>query len=100
MFTTVERNRQWWTTEALLGGSQRVSFTGSRLVWEYYPGQGIEIQWLATFGEANGYYLSHQTTALKEVLSEAIALATRRADQRLVAGHGDPVARARVEQDA
>jgi hypothetical protein len=79
VFTTVERNRQWWTTQALPGGSQRVSFTGSRLVWEYYPGQGIEIQWLGTFGEANGYYNSHQTTALREVLSEAVALATRRA---------------------
>ncbi len=79
VFATVERNRQWWTTEALLGGSQRVSFTGSRLVWEYYPGQGVEIQWLATFGEANGYYLSNQTTALKEVMDEAIALATQRA---------------------
>ncbi|HEX4838016.1 MAG TPA: D-glucuronyl C5-epimerase family protein [Solirubrobacteraceae bacterium] len=79
VFTTLERNRQWWTTEVLLGGAQRVSFQGSRLVWEYYPGQGIEIQWLGTFGEANGYYLSHQTTALKEVLGEAIALATQRA---------------------
>jgi hypothetical protein len=79
VFTTVDGNRQWWTTQALPGGSQRVSFTGSRLVWEYYPGQGIEIQWLGTFGEANGYYNSHQTTALREVLDEAIALATRRA---------------------
>ena len=78
VFATVERNRQWWTTQSLLGSSQRVSFTGSRLVWEYYPGQGIEIQWLATFGEANGYYNSHQTTALKEVL-EGVALATQRA---------------------
>jgi len=79
VFTTMERNRQFWTTQSLPGADQRVSFTGSRLVWEYYPGQGIEIQWLGTFGEANGYYLSHQTTALREVLDEAIALATRRA---------------------
>lgn len=79
VFTTVERNRQFWTTQPLPGASTRVSFTGSRLVWEYYPGQGIEIQWLGTFGEANGYYLSHQTTALREVLDEAIALATHRA---------------------
>jgi hypothetical protein len=79
VFTTLERNKQWWTTERLLGADQRVGFTGSRLIWEYYPGQGIEIQWLATFGEANGYFLAKQTTALKEVLNEAIALATRRA---------------------
>ncbi len=48
-------------------------------MWEYYPGQGIEIQWLATFGEANGYFLDKETAALKEVLSEAIALSTQRA---------------------
>jgi hypothetical protein len=79
VFTTLERNRQWWTTERLPGADQRVSFRGSRLVWEYYPGQGIEIQWLATFGKANGYFLDEENTALKEVLSEAIALATQRA---------------------
>jgi D-glucuronyl C5-epimerase-like protein len=78
-FTTLERNRQWWTTERLLGASQRVSFTGSKLVWEYYPGQGVQIQWLATFGKANGYYLAKQTTALEELLNEAIPLATQRA---------------------
>jgi hypothetical protein len=79
VFLTLERNRQWWTTERLLGADQRVSFTGSRLVWEYYPGQGVEIQWLATFGKANGYFLDKETTALKEVLNEAIGLATQRA---------------------
>jgi hypothetical protein len=79
VFATVQRNREWWTTRYLPGADERVSFAGSRLVWEHYPGQGIEIQWLGTFGEANGYYLTHNTTALREVLDEAIALATRRA---------------------
>jgi D-glucuronyl C5-epimerase C-terminus len=79
VFTTLERNRQWWTTERLLGADQRVYFSGSKLVWEYYPGQGIEIQWLATFGKANAYFLDKEITTLKEVLNEAIALATQRA---------------------
>lgn len=79
VFETVQRNREWWTTRYLPGSSERVGFAGSRLVWEHYSGQGIEIQWLGTFGEANGYYLSHNTTALREVLDEAIALATHRA---------------------
>ena len=80
IFLTLENNRMWWTTGPLLSADQRVSFPESRLVWEYYPGQGIEIQWLGTFGEANGYYLSgHQDSALKELLEEAIPLATQRA---------------------
>ncbi len=66
VFLTLERNRQWWTTEPLLSNGERVSFPASRLVWEYYAGQGIEIQWLATFGEANGYYLSgHENANLR-----------------------------------
>ena len=92
-----------------------MSFPGSRIVWEYYPGQGIEIQWLATFGEANGYYLSgHENANLRQLLGEVIPLATQRAgghrvgvpvqlrrrraavDERPLAGHGAAGARARV----
>jgi hypothetical protein len=80
LFTTLERNRQWWTREPLLGPDARASFPGSLLIWEHYPGQGLEIQWLATFGEANGYYLAGDEDAnLRQVLDEAIPLATERA---------------------
>lgn len=80
IFLTVERNRQWWTNEALLGSGTRISFAGSKIVWEHYAGQGIEIQWLGTFGEANGYYLSgHENANLHQLLSEVIPLATQRA---------------------
>jgi hypothetical protein len=79
LFLTLERNRQWWTTEPLLSGEQRVSFPSSEIVWEHYPGQGLEIQWLATFGEANGYYLSgHENSNLRQLLGEVIPLATKR----------------------
>jgi hypothetical protein len=80
LFLTLERNRQWWTTEPLLSSGERVSFPGSRIVWEYYAGQGIEIQWLGTFGEANGYFLSgHENTNLHQLLGEVLQLATQRA---------------------
>jgi hypothetical protein len=80
VFLTIERNRQWWTREPLLASGDRVSFPGSRLIWQYYPGQGLEIQWLATFGSANGYYLSgHENTALRQLLNEVIPLASQRA---------------------
>jgi hypothetical protein len=56
LFETLDRNRQWWTTGPLLVSYQRVEFSGSQLVWEYYPGQGIELQALANFGKADGMY--------------------------------------------
>jgi hypothetical protein len=78
---TLERNRQWWTTGPLLSDGQRVGFPGSQLVWEYYGGQGIEIQWLGTFGKANGYFLGGRghDAELTALLQEAIGLATDRA---------------------
>jgi hypothetical protein len=80
VFLTLERNRQWWTTEPLLADRDRVSFAPSKLIWEYYSGQGIQIQWLATFGEGNGYYLSgHENANLRQLVGEVISLATQRA---------------------
>jgi hypothetical protein len=80
IFLTLENNRKWWSTEPLLASGTRVSFPHSLIVWEYYGGQGIEIQWLGTFGEANGYYLSgHENTNLHQLLGEVLPLATKRA---------------------
>ncbi len=80
LFLTLERNRTWWTTGSLLASRVRISFPGSKLIWEYYSGQGIEIQWLGTFGEGNGFYSGGQNNNLKQLVSELIPLATKRAD--------------------
>jgi hypothetical protein len=80
VFLTLERNRDWWTTEPLLSSGDRIGFPPSKLVWQYYPGQGIEIQWLATFGEGNGFFLSgHENANLRQLAGEVIPLATQRA---------------------
>ncbi|HXB65131.1 MAG TPA: D-glucuronyl C5-epimerase family protein [Solirubrobacteraceae bacterium] len=80
LMLTLEANTHWWSHEPIPAADQHVIVPGSHLVWEYYPGQGIEIQWLATFGEANGYYDDgHDNTKLREVLEEAVSLATQRA---------------------
>jgi hypothetical protein len=80
VFLTLEKNRYWWTTKPLLSGTVRVSFPPSKIVWQRYPGQGIQIQWLGTFGAGNGFYLSgHENSNLRQLVEEVIPLATRRA---------------------
>jgi hypothetical protein len=80
VFLTLEKNRTWWTTKPLLSGTVRVSFPPSKIVWQRYPGQGIQIQWLGTFGAANGFYLSgHENGNLRQLVEEVIPLATKRA---------------------
>jgi len=56
LWRTLEANRRWWTTGPLLSPGQRVGFEGSELVWQHYPGSGVQLQALATFGKLNGFW--------------------------------------------
>ena len=79
-FLTLQRNRAWWAGGPLLRYGQRVSFAGSQLVWQYYPGQGIQVQWLGTFGRANGLWQAKtRDHELRALLDEASRLAVPRA---------------------
>ncbi|OAI38997.1 hypothetical protein AYO39_00630 [Actinobacteria bacterium SCGC AG-212-D09] len=80
IFMTVDRNRQWWTTGTLLSSGERVEFTGSQLAWEYYRGQGIELQVLGTFGKADGLYTAGaaQYEAMRSLVGEMLPLAVKR----------------------
>lgn len=78
LFATLQRNRQWWTTGTLLAYGQRVEFSDSELVWEYYPGQGIQLQVLGTFGKANGLWQARDDVRLRALLDEMLPLASQR----------------------
>jgi hypothetical protein len=81
LFATLERNRQWWRRGPLLSFGQRVEFAGSMLVWEFYPGQGIELQELGSFGKAQALCAAGPGAAArcKRFLAELVPLAARRA---------------------
>jgi D-glucuronyl C5-epimerase-like protein len=81
LFLTLQRNVEWWSTQPLLKAGQRVSFPGSELVFQLYPGHGIQIQWLGTFGKLNGYWSGGKRYDARAgaLLSEALPLATERA---------------------
>jgi hypothetical protein len=80
LFLTLEKNRRWWTTGPLLSSGQRVEFAGSQLVWEYYPGQGIELQPLGSFGPIDSLYQGGPKNyqRIKRLLAELIPLAANR----------------------
>jgi hypothetical protein len=75
---TLERNREWWTTGPLLAANQRVEFAGSELVWQHYPGEGLQLQPLGTFGKANGLWMAGEAERLRALLDEMIPLAAKR----------------------
>jgi len=80
LFETVARNRDWWSRGPLLSYGRRVTFQGSPLVWQYYTGEGLQIQWLGTFGKANALWKSRTHDAdLRRLLDAALGLAAQRA---------------------
>ena len=80
LFETVARNREWWSRGPLLSYGRRVSFEGSPLVWQYYTGEGLQIQWLGTFGKANALWKSRtHDEDLRTLLDAALGLAAQRA---------------------
>jgi hypothetical protein len=78
VFQTIDRNRQWWSRGRSLSYGQRVSFAGSEVIWQYYPGQGIQLQMLGNFGKANALWADEDTTALRRLVDELVPLAADR----------------------
>src|SRR5690349_15796632 len=81
LFLTLQRNREYWASQPLLNAGARLSFPGSELVWQLYPGHGLQIQWLGTFGKLNGYWSGGKRYDGRAgaLLDEALPLATERA---------------------
>jgi D-glucuronyl C5-epimerase-like protein len=81
LFLTLQRNAEYWSTQPLLRAGARISFPGSELVFQLYPGHGLQIQWLGTFGKLNGYWSGGKRydAPSDALLREATALATERA---------------------
>jgi D-glucuronyl C5-epimerase-like protein len=79
LWLTLQRNLEWWSTGRSLGSGQRIEFEGSELVWQYYPGQGLQLQMLGNFGKLNGLWGSRQNAKLAFMLDELLPLAAERA---------------------
>jgi hypothetical protein len=63
----------------------RIQFYGSEIVYQYYPGNGLQIQPLANFGKANGLYTACRRkearcdeAALRVLLDELVSIKSSR----------------------
>lgn len=80
LWQTLYANRRWWSTGPLLASGQRVRVDDSEIVWQYVPGQGIQIHPLANFGKLNALWRSkRRDDALEQLMDELLPLAASRA---------------------
>ena len=102
LFLQLERNAQFWGGDpkfpvredqpaepcqpASSGrAGSRIEFSGSQIVYQYYPGNGLQIHPLANFGKANGIYTACRRNeprcdqaALRRLLDELVAIRSSR----------------------
>ena len=79
LWLTLQRNLEWWTEASIPSSGQRMEFEGSELVWQYYPGQGIQLQMLGNFGKLNGLWGARRTQEMGALVDELVPLAVDRA---------------------
>ena len=78
VFATLDANREWWTTGPLLSSGKRVSVGDSPLVWQYYSGQGIQLQMLGNWSKANALFQAHKSGDLRDMVDALVPLAADR----------------------
>ena len=78
LWLTLERNRAYWSANATGPSTRRLSFPGSQLVWQWFPGQGLQIHPLANFGRLNQLWAS-RSPDMEPLLDELLALRVPRA---------------------
>ena len=91
LFLTLQRNTQWWRARPFPAAGARITFGDDPVIFQYYRGEGLQIQPLANFGKANQLYNACKGIntrpgtpcregALRALLDRLVALAARRGD--------------------
>ena len=94
LFLTLQRNASSGRRSRCRPRAPGSSFPGSELVYQLYPGHGLQIQWLGTFGKLNGYWSGGKRyDARAGALLDEINAAGHRARGRARVGVPVPVRR-------
>ena len=67
-----------WKNSPLPGAGDRVQFYGSQLIFQYYPGEGMQLQQLATWGKVNAAVNDKAKNLAIYRLDELVPLAVNR----------------------
>jgi hypothetical protein len=74
MFLMLERNTTWWAKAGPPGSGARLTFGGSRVIFQYFPGKGLQLHPLANFGKLNGYWQGKRNADLRSLATDLIEL--------------------------
>ena len=84
-FVQLDRNRRYWRSLPYPGAGDQVSFRGSEVLYQYFPGEGLQLHPLSTFKKANHMHGACERgepacdeAGLRRLLDEMAELAVQR----------------------
>jgi hypothetical protein len=79
VFLVLDKNREYWSSSGPLPGSgERIKFYGSLVVFQYYPGEGLQLQELGSWGKVNAYLNGGFLSSARYLLNELVPLGVNR----------------------
>ena len=78
LFLTLDRNREWWSKAGPPASGARLRFGSSRVIFQYFPGEGLQLHPLANFGQLNGYWYAKRNGDLRSLADDLLALRVER----------------------
>jgi hypothetical protein len=78
LFLMLDRNRAWWAKAGPPASGARLRFGNSRVLFQYFPGEGLQLHPLGNFGQANGYWYAHDDSDLRSLLEDLRKIAVNR----------------------
>jgi hypothetical protein len=79
VFVVLDRNREYWSSSgALPAAGERIKFYGSLVLFQYYPGEGLQLQALANWGKVNAYLDGGFSATAQYLLNQLVPLGVER----------------------
>jgi hypothetical protein len=79
LWLQLNRNVEWWALASRVPGrGERVRFEGSRVLFQYVPGQGLQFHPLANWGRVSGLVNGGYVANAQEMVAELTPLASDR----------------------
>jgi hypothetical protein len=78
VFLILDRNREWWAKAGPPGSGARLTFGASRVIFQYFPGKGLQLHPLANFGKLNGYWQGRRNADLRSLAEDLVGLGVER----------------------
>jgi hypothetical protein len=79
LWLQLNRNTEWWGLAGRVPApGDRIAFRGSRVIWQYFPGQGLQFHPLANWGRAQALIRGGFLSPAQEFIGELLPLGADR----------------------